>query len=169
VKPFIEQRREQIVFWHFLREVSPETKGPEIRLRFYGSEEKMREIRRDLDEELKLRESESPEVYFSHIFGAHGESNKEYVDEAGAFGERGWRIFRKFLMDSSETALRFIEDEVAQIPEKPLPSYINSFFHLLMNQLGPDPITMAVAVGPEVMTNVFISLEILRSQAHIHV
>jgi len=137
VKPFVEKRRERVVFWHFLRETSPETGGAEMRLRFYGSEEKMGEIKRDLDDELKQHESESPKVYLSHIFGAHGESNKEYADETGAFGQRGWAIFRKFLMDSSETALRFIEDEVAQVPEKPLPFYAERFYHLLMNQLGP--------------------------------
>ncbi|MBU1158356.1 MAG: hypothetical protein KKE24_03350 [Candidatus Thermoplasmatota archaeon] len=132
------QERRQDMRWHFLREECPvlEPKTPEIRLRFYGVDSDIAEIRIELEERLKGISDPSPH------FGAHGKPGDDYTGEEGSkekgdgFGQEGWPIFMKYLQDCSETALKLLEKEPRTTSERPWEFYIERFMHLSLNQIG---------------------------------
>lgn len=144
----------------FLRETSPVTNEPEIRLRFFGGEKEVEHIREELHEELDKLEKEKPEFYSSHIFGNHGKPNEQYEGEEAYFGEKGWKIFAEFLMKTSEVAVRFLRDEPLGRSEKPWATYVERFTHCFLNQLDVPPYIKLRAIGPEVFSGMLNWLDI---------
>lgn len=114
-----------IYSWHFFRE-------PEIRLRFYGKETDIDEIRQDLDSRLSQLETDQPGVFEKHIFGAHGREGEQYQGEEDMWGS-DWPIAMKFYEYGSETACQFL---VAERSDKSLDYHADRYVHLLLNQLG---------------------------------
>jgi len=155
VNGFVQGHRDKFKVWHFLREKSPVTGEPEIRLRFFGEEKDIRSVQQDLDWELRLLETSKGNVYSSHAFGGHGDPNKIYEGEEDGFGKNGWEIFADFLMKTSEVAISFLRKEPLGKSEKDWTFYMERFSHCFWNQLGVPPHVKFQAVGPEVFSGLF--------------
>jgi hypothetical protein len=128
VKELVEDFRTKgwLKSWHFFRE-------PQIRLRFFGEEENTSKMKDLIDEKLGLKESTEASLYACHVFGSHGERDKEYVGEAG-FWQDDWPLVMKLWENTSEFALKLISKGAT----KPLDIHGERHVHLLLNQLGLD-------------------------------
>lgn len=151
VDAFVKSHLDKVKLWHFLREPSPVTGRPEVRLRFSADEKILQDVKLDLESQLLLLEKQQPSLYSSHVFGAHGVPGKDYGPELGDFGIKGWDIFADYLMKTSEVAIRFLRDEPLGNSEKPWEHYVERFSHCFWNQLGVPPYVIFRGVGPEVL------------------
>jgi hypothetical protein len=111
VDVFVRDYLGKLKLWHFLREPSPVTGGPEIQLRILLDDKDIQSVKLDLEARLQELEKNESNVYSSHVFGAHGVPGNDYGPELERFGTKGWEIFADFLMKTSETAIRFLRDE----------------------------------------------------------
>jgi hypothetical protein len=127
VRRFVDELRTKdwIKSWHFFRE-------PQIRLRFLGEDENIKEVKRYLESELELLERTRGDLYSCHVFGCHGVRDKEYVGEADNW-KGDWQLVTKIWENTSEFTMRLIEK-----PERPLEYHGERHVHLLLNQLGLD-------------------------------
>jgi len=161
VDSFVKKYRGDFKLWHFLRQTSPVTGEPEIRLRFFGEDDKIKNIRTSLVNELTQLERNDPTLYASHAFGNHGIPSQDYLGEEGAFGKKGWPIFAEFLMKTSETAIAFLRDQPLGNSEKPWIHYVERFSHCFWNQLGVPPYLKFRSVGPEILGDGFQWLDVI--------
>jgi hypothetical protein len=126
VKELVEDFKEKgwVKSWHFFRE-------PQIRLRFFGEEENISKMESLMDEKLNKKESAEGDLYSCHMFGAHGERNKEYVGEAD-YWQDDWSLAMKLWEACSEFAM----DLIAKGTSKPLDIHGERHIHVLLNELG---------------------------------
>jgi len=112
--------------WHFFRE-------PQIRLRFFGEEKKIEEVKRTIDTRLQSLESSRGDLYSRHVFGSPGVPGVEYPGESGFWGD-DWSLVMRLWEETSEFALALI----SRGAHKPLEIHGERHVHLLLNQLGLD-------------------------------
>jgi hypothetical protein len=155
VDAFVKNHQDRIKLWHFLREPSRVTGLFEVRLRFSADEKDLQGVKLDLDKDLLLREKQQPGLYSSHVFGAHGDPDKDYGPELGDFGEKGWDIFADYLMKTSEVAIKFLRDEPLGKSEKHWEHYVERFSHCFWNQLDVPPYILFRSVGPHVFPGLY--------------
>lgn len=128
VKELVKDFKEKgwVKSWHFFRE-------PQIRLRFFGEEENVSKMESVINEKLNQKESTEGNLYSCHIFGAHGERNKEYAGEAD-YWKDDWSLVIKLWEACSEFAMTLISKGAS----KPLDTHGERHIHVLLNELGLD-------------------------------
>ena len=128
VKELVEdfKNKDWVKSWHFFRE-------PQIRLRFFGEEENVKEMKGLINEKLNEKESTESDLYSQHVFGSHGRENEEYSGEAD-FWQDDWSLAMKLWETNSEFAMKLISEGAT----KPLDIHGERHVHLLLNQLGLD-------------------------------
>ena len=143
VAPLVRKRgRQDLRSWHFLWEGKPwpELKevGITLRLRFYGKNGIIDQLKQQIDKKLTELEKSRSEFYFGHCFGEHGNCGKEYKGEAKGWGTKGWKLGVKMLEFGSETALELIKnkDKLGKSEEykKPVNFYADRYVHCFLNQ-----------------------------------
>lgn len=129
VAPCVQEckAKHRISSWHFFRE-------PAIRLRLFGEAGEIDKIKEELHSRLSQLEIAQPQIYKTHLFGAHGEEGKEYQGEAEIWGS-DWPIAMEFVHCSAETALQFV---ILEKPHMQRDFHADRYVHLLLNQLGFD-------------------------------
>lgn len=129
VAPYVTKLKERDAFdsWHFFREPAPS-----IRLRFFGKENDIDDIRKELDSKLTNLERSQSGLYDKHVFGSHGEEGETYVGEADSYGENAWPWVYKVHEAGSNLALQLCCSK----PEKPINYHAQRQVHLILNQLG---------------------------------
>ena len=102
VRNIVNECESKTESWHFLWEGKPWPTT--LRLRFFGEDEKINEIRLILDEKL---------ISIPHCYGAHGDCGEDiqYIGEADSWGIEAWEKGMKFMELGSEFALDLIENE----------------------------------------------------------
>ena len=110
--------------WHFFRE-------PQIRLRFFGEEDKIEKVKQMIDDCLKDLESSKGDLYSCHVFGSHGIRGKEYTGEDD-FWDNDWSLVMKLWEQTSEFVLALISGK----PCIALDVHGERHVHLFLNQLG---------------------------------
>jgi len=144
VAPLVEKTRSKVKSWHFLWESKPwpEVKriGTTLRLRFYGDENTIDQLRQEIEKNLTELEKSKLEYYLGHCFGKHGDCNKVYEGEANNYGDKGWELVVKMLKFGSEVALELIknEDKLGRSEEykKPVKVYADRYVHCFLDQLS---------------------------------
>jgi len=134
VAPIVASARNRVRSWHYLWEGRPWPLT--LRLRFFGDEKEIEQLRTLLDEKLKE---------ISHCYGEHGDcgENKEYQGEADGkdgWGSKGWEAGVKFLEMGSEFALALVEnkDKLGKNDEykRSAFGYADRYTHLFLNQIS---------------------------------
>ena len=127
VAPYVTELKEHHAFdsWHFFRE-------PAIRLRFFGEEKDIEDIKKGLDSKLSELEQSQSDLYDKHVFGAYEEEGKVYEGEAEYYGENAWPLVYKLWEAGSELTLKLYYTT----PEKPIKLHADRHVHLILNQLG---------------------------------
>ena len=114
-----------------------------LRLRFYGEDNIVDQIRQEIENRLATLERDKPEVYLGHCFGRHGECNKDYEGEACDWGTEAWKFGIGFLNLGSETALELIKNQEklgkSKEYKKPINLYADRYVHCFLNNIF-DPI-----------------------------
>lgn len=126
VKELVQDFKDKgwIESWHFFRE-------PQIRLRFYGEENNIVKVKNAIENKLSEMESTKGYLYSCHVFGAHGDRNREYVGERD-YWQDDWSSVMKLWENTSGFALNLISKGAS----KPLDIHGERHVHLLLNQLG---------------------------------
>jgi len=127
VASYVKELKERHAFdsWHFLRE-------PAIRLRFFGEEKNIDDIRKELDSRLSELEHSQSDLYEQHVFGAHGIEGEIYSGEADSYGENAWPWVYKLLEAGANLAIQLC----CNAPEKSIDYHAQRHVHLILNQLG---------------------------------
>ena len=131
VKPVVTEFRNDVKSWHFLWEGKhyPLT----LRLRFYGNEEVINNIRTFLDEHLKG---------VTHAYGSHGNCAQyaEYTGEINDWGSKGWTKGVELLEFGSEFALELVENKdklgTSEEYRKNAFDFADRYTHLFLNQIS---------------------------------
>lgn len=131
VRKILNECRSKYESWHFLWEGKPWPNT--LRLRFFGNDNKIDDIKQYLEEELKD---------ICHCYGEHGDcgEGKEYKGEANGWGTNVWDKGIKFMEFGSEFALELIEnkDKLGKSREYKGDAffYADRYTHLFLNQVG---------------------------------
>jgi hypothetical protein len=129
VKPFIDDKYYQLnrETWHYFRE-------PQLCLRVGGYGGTIERSITYLDERLNKLEKIQSNIYKSHLFGAFGVKDKQYIGEEELYGTDAWELCYKRWEAGSNLALQLCTDN----PTKSLPFHYTRDIHLFENQLGFD-------------------------------
>jgi hypothetical protein len=134
VKPIVDTARTKIWSWHYLWEGRPWPLT--LRLRFFGEDKEIGQLRQLLDEKLKD---------ISHCYGEHGDcgEGKEYKGEADGndgWGSKAWEAGMKFLQMGSEFALELVDNKNklgnSKEYKKSAVHYADRYTHLFLNQIS---------------------------------
>lgn len=131
VRPVLDDFKARIESWHFLWEGKPWPST--LRLRFFGDNETIKQLRKSLEQKLKD---------ISHCYGEHGDcgEDKEYKGEADSWGTQAWEKGIRFLELGAEFALELVEnkDTLGKSDEykKSAFAYADRYTHLFLNQIS---------------------------------
>ncbi len=127
VSPYVAELKKRHAFesWHFFRE-------PAIRLRFFGIEKNIGDIKEELDSKLYELERSQSGLYDKHIFGSHGKKGEDYPGEADSYGENAWPWVCKFLEAGSDLDIKLC----CIPPANPLKYTDERHVNIILNQLG---------------------------------
>lgn len=150
VQPFVDSHRNSFSHWHYLLE--PDVCRPsscEVRLRFEGTSESLRQIRRDLITEIGNSRQRThlimrdDEPLGSHE-GCHGNRNSSYQGATSEGFGRDWQSIADILQIGSESAIQILRLGRGLVENRSLQTYqrqVNHpyFLHLPANQLIVEP------------------------------
>lgn len=143
VAPLVEDIQSKVESWHFLWESKPWPKiegiGTTLRLRFYGEDNIVDQIKQEIENRLATLERDKPELYLGHCFGRHGKCDEDYEGEADDWGTDAWKYGIKFLNTGSEFALALIknQDKLDKSAEykKSIDFYADRYVHCFLNNI----------------------------------
>jgi len=150
LQPFVESRRDSFVHWHYLLEPDRcRASSCEIRLRFEGSQENLKEIKQDLITEIRNYSGRTNlvasdgEPLGSHE-GCHGGRDGSYQGSASENFGRDWQSVVNILQIGSESAIQILGLGRGLVENRSLQVYqrqVNHpyFLHLPANQLIVEP------------------------------
>jgi len=125
--------------WHYLWESNPWSLT--LRLRFYGDEEAIDEIKHGFEKLWSSLRASRPDLFVEYCYGRHGECGEEYVGEEDEYGSEGWELVKKMLNFGSEIALELIKKHKDMGRSKefkvPLEVYVDRYVHLFLDQMAP--------------------------------